>query len=211
MRQQRVSDPYHIYFEENRLWENITWFGVPMWKLPNDIIIIQEIIFETKPEAIIETGTGYGGSALFYASILKLIGRGKVLTVDVRDDFKKYKDLNLVDYVLPFIGSSTDASIVRRIKELTDGRSTMVILDSFHSERHVFDELILYANLVSVGNYLIVEDTHMNGNPVPWEYDEGPMGAVKKFLKNDKRFEIDKSREKLIMTFNPNGFLKRIS
>ena len=182
-----------------------------MWKLPNDIIIIQEIIFETKPEAIIETGTGYGGSALFYASILKLIGRGKVLTVDVRDDFKKYKDLNLVDYVLPFIGSSTDASIVRRIKELTDGRSTMVILDSFHSERHVFDELILYANLVSVGNYLIVEDTHMNGNPVPWEYDEGPMGAVKKFLKNDKRFEIDKSREKLIMTFNPNGFLKRIS
>ena len=210
-RSNRVSDEYHIYFEENRLWENITWLGIPMWKLPNDAMIIQEIIYETKPEAIIETGTGYGGSTLFYASILKLMGGGKVLTVGIRDDFKKYKDLNMIDWVLPLIGSSIDLDIVKRISELVEGRSTMVILDSCHSEEHVSKELEIYADLVSIGNYLIVEDTHVGGNPVEWEYGEGPMGAVKRFLEKDKRFEVDKSREKLVMTFNPCGFLKRIA
>ncbi|KKM74647.1 hypothetical protein LCGC14_1398230 [marine sediment metagenome] len=210
-RKSKISDPYHIYFEKNRLWENITWLGVPMWKLPNDAMIIQEIIYETKPEAVIETGTGFGGSTLFYASILKLMGGGKVLTIDVRDDFKKYKYLNMVDWVLPFIGSSIDPDMVKGISELVEGRSTMVILDSCHSEEHVSKELDLYSGLVSVGNYLIVEDTHVGGNPVEWECGKGPMEAVKKFLEKDKRFEVDKSREKLVMTFNPFGWLKRIS
>jgi len=210
MREDKISDPYHIYFEENRLWENITWLGVPMWKLPNDAMIIQEIIYETKPEAIIETGTGFGGSTLFYASILKLMGGGKVLTIDVRDDFKRRLKFNMVDWVLPFIGSSIDPDMVKGISELVEGRSTMVILDSFHSEEHVSKELEIYADLVSVGNYLIVEDTHVGGNPVEWEYGEGPMGAVKRFLEKDKRFEVDKSREKLVMTFNPSGFLRKI-
>ncbi len=210
MREDRISDPYHIYFEKNRLWENITWLGVPMWKLPNDAMIIQEIIYETKPEAVIETGTGFGGSTLFYALILKLIGQGKVLTVDVRDDFERYKNSNLIGWIISFIGSSIDLDIVRRISELVEGRSTMLILDSCHSEEHVSKELDLYADLVSVGNYLIVEDTHVGGNPVEWEYGKGPMEAVKKFLEKDKRFEVDKSREKLVMTFNPSGWLKRI-
>ena len=210
VKQGKVSDDYHIYFEKYRLWENITWLGVPMWKLPNDAMIIQEIIYETKPEAIIETGTGFGGSTLFYASILKLMGGGKVLTIDVRDDFKRRLKFNMVDWVLPFIGSSIDPDMVKGISELVEGRSTMVILDSFHSEEHVSKELEIYADLVSVGNYLIVEDTHVGGNPVEWEYGEGPMGAVKRFLEKDKRFEVDKSREKLVMTFNPSGFLRKI-
>ena len=211
MREDRISDSYHIYFEENRLWGNITWLGVPMWKLPNDAIIIQEIIYETKPEAIIETGTGFGGSTLFYASILKLMGGGKVLTIDTTDYFERYKNSNLIGWIISFIGSSIDPDMVKKISELVEGRSTMVILDSCHSEEHVSKELDLYSDLVSVGNYLIVEDTHVGGNPVEWEYGKGPMEAVKKFLGKDKRFEVDKSREKLIMTFNPCGWLRRIS
>jgi cephalosporin hydroxylase len=211
MRENRISDPYHIYFEKNRLWENITWLGVPMWKLPNDAMIIQEIIYETKPEVIIETGTGYGGSALFYASIFQLIGRGEVLTIDV--GYKKGLAHNLfVDRrVTRIIGQSTHPSIIEKAKEFSRHKSTMVILDSCHSEEYVSKELNLYAGLVSVGNYLIVEDTHVGGNPVEWEYGRGPMEAVKKFLEKDKRFEVDKSREKLVMTFNPDGFLRKVS
>jgi len=209
-RSDRVSDKYHILFEKNRLWEGITWLGVPMWKLPNDAIIVQEIIYETKPEAVIETGTGHGGSALFYASVLRSFGNGRVLTVDIKNETSQYPNYNAVARIMSFIGSSTNPLIVKKIKDLSAGRVTMVILDSFHSKEHVLKELELYSDMVTVGNYLIVEDTHVNGNPVPWEYEEGPMEAVKEFLKKDDRFEIDKSREKLVMTFCPNGFLKKI-
>lgn len=210
MRQQRISDPYHIHFENNRLWENLTWLGVPMWKLPNDAMIIQEVIYETKPEIIIETGTGRGGSALFYASILQLIGKGEVLTIDI--EYKRssdYHNLFVNRRVTQIIGQSTHSSIIERARKFSSNKSTMVILDSFHSEEYVLEELNLYADFVSVGNYLIVEDTHVNGNPIEWKYKGGPMEAVKKFLKKDTRFEVDKSREKLILTFNPDGFLRR--
>ncbi len=204
----RISDSYHKHFEKNRLWEQLTWLGVPMWKLPNDAIVLQEIIFETKPKIVVETGTGLGGSALYYASILTLIDSGKVITVDLSET--NFPNIPLARKVTQFIGRSDDVCIIKIIKKLTENQSTMVVLDSFHSEEYVLKELELYAPFVTKGNYLVVEDTHVGGNPVDWKWGKGPMEAVKRFIEKSDEFVIDRDREKLIMTFNPMGYIKRI-
>jgi len=208
----KISDEYHNYFEKSRLWETITWMGVPMWKLPNDAMIIQEIIWETEPDVIIETGTGQGGSALFYASILKLFdNQGRVVTIDK----EKKVDFSSMwfpwwDSIIQIIGSSIDFDVVSEVEKYCKNFSTMVILDSFHSYNHVVRELEIYSQYVSQGNYLIVEDTHVSGHPVEWEYDKGPYEAVQDFLFVNDSFEVDPYRERLGMTFNPSGYLRRL-
>jgi len=213
MRNSRISDPYHIHYEKNRLWENTTWMGVPMWKLPNDAMIIQELIWKIKPDLIIETGTGRGGSALFYASILYCIGStfSKVLTIDTDSIDQSYIPDNLFDKIMFYRGQSIDPDIISAVKEqVRISRRIMVLLDSWHSEEYVLQEIDVYSKFVTLDSYLIVEDTHVNDNPVPWDYGNGPMGAVNTFLEKNNNFEIDKNCEKLVMTFNPNGYLKRI-
>lgn len=208
----KVSDQYHQYFEKKRLWENVSWVGVPMWKLPNDAIILQEIIWETEPFVIIETGTGFGGSALFYASLLLLLDdMGKMVTIDIEKkvDFSNMR-FSWMTSIVQLIGSSTSPEVIKRVYEECNNLKTMVILDSFHSYEHVLKELFIYSDLVSEDCYLVVEDTHVNGNPVEWDYGKGPYEAVQDFLKIDGRFEVDKSREKLEMTFNPGGFLRKV-
>ncbi len=198
------------YSEPDRTWSDVWWLGYQLLKNPMDLWIYQEIIFEVKPEIIIETGTGWGGSALYLASILELIGEGEVLSVDVKssDDLAhprpKHKRISYL------IGSSVDGYVVREAASRARGRRTMVILDSEHSKNHVLMELIIYSQLVSPKSYLIVEDTQMNGNPIEWNKGEGPMEAVEEFLKRNKSFEIDRLREKFYLTFNPKGFLRKL-
>lgn len=201
----RLSDDFHIYYEKKRLWETTTWLGVPIWKLPFDAFVIQELIYETRPDYIIETGTGFGGSALFYASIQDMIKHGRVISVDVENKVNfKHKRIKFL------ISSSIDNPINNQIYRIVKANNNMVILDSWHTKEHVLKEIELYAHFVGLNNYLIIEDTHMNGNPIKWKWGDGPMEAVKEFLKSNKNFIIDKHCERLGMTFNPNGYLKRI-
>lgn len=208
-----ISDNFHKHYEKNRIWEKTSWLGVPMWKLPFDAFIIQELIFKIKPDYIIETGTNFGGSTLFYASILELIGHGCVVTIDVEDKIK-YNNSTAKrlreNRIVQFLGSSTDPVIYNEVKKLTEYKKNIVLLDSWHSKAHVLQEMKMYSKLLIVGTYMIVEDTHVSGHPIEWAWGEGPYEAVQEFLENNPCFSIDKKCEKLGMTFNPNGYLKKV-
>lgn len=214
-RRMKAIDEYHILYEKARIWDNNSWLGVPCWKLPMDAFVIQELIVKLRPEFIIETGTGKGGSSMFYASICELLGEGKVITVDIenRVDHNKINEYEWSDRIKFIHGGSTNQIIVDKIKGIVgDSTKNMVILDSWHTKDHVYKEMLLYSPFVPVGGYMIVEDSHASGNPVPWEYDdEGPMGAINKWidLYGDK-WEVDFKCEKHLMTFNPKGWIKKI-
>jgi cephalosporin hydroxylase len=196
------------YYENSKqTWENTSWLGVPLEKYPTDLFIYQEIIFETKPDVMIEAGTLKGGSAYFFASLFDLLGNGRVITMDIVDHAEKPKHPR-IEYLLM---SSVSDQAVRRIKsEIKTGDRVMVSLDSNHTAAHVFKELQLYSPLVTKGCYLVVEDTNINGHPVYPFYGPGPMEAVKQFLANNREFEVDHSREKFMLTVSPNGYLRRV-
>lgn len=208
----KLIDAFHIEYEETRMFEKISWLGTPMYKLPFDAIVLQELIYKIQPNIIIETGTARGGSALFFATLCELLDHGKVITVDIADKVSPSTFNNKIfkKRVIRHLGSSIDSAIVDNIKRSTEGAVTLVTLDSWHTKEHVLKELELYSPLTSRGSYIVVEDTHVNGNPVPWKWGEGPMEAVQEFLKTNDNFEVDKSCEKFYLTFSPNGYLKRI-
>lgn len=208
----RVRDAFHrLYYGTGREpgpWRHTYWLGVPVFKCPLDLWVYQELIVELRPDWIIETGTAYGGSALYLASICDLLGHGRILTVDVVQGVSRPNHPRIF-YVT---GSSTSAQVLDTVTRSVRGASVvMVILDSDHSRDHVLNELRQYSNLVTLGSYLIVEDTNVNGHPVCPEHGPGPMEAVVSFVEEDKRFEVDVSREKFLMTFNPRGFLKKVA
>ncbi len=204
-----VIDHFHrLYYESpRRTRRNTFWLGVQAQKCPLDLWIYQEIIFETRPDIIIETGTASGGSALFLATIFNLIGKGEVVSIDIEDKENRPEDPR-IKYLL---GSSTSEEIVRKVQALISGKDRiMVVLDSDHHKDHVLKELQIYSKFVTRENYLVVEDTNINGYPVRPKFGAGPMEAVKEFLRMNDDFVIDRSREKFYLTFNPDGYLKKI-
>jgi cephalosporin hydroxylase len=199
-------------FHDIPIWSHMWFHNVPIEKNPLDLWMMQQIIYETQPEMIVETGTFRGGSALYWAHTLNGMGleNSRVLTVDIGDYNATAATHPLwKKYVTFFKGSSTDAGIVAEIAKRTQGRKTLVTLDSDHSMQHVLNELRAYAPLVTKGSYLVVEDTHIDGVPTQPDAGPGPLAAVMKFLEETKDFEQDFSREAFIMTFNPGGWLRR--
>jgi len=189
-----------------------TWLGIPTLENPCDMWAIQEIICETRPDFIIETGTYKGGGALFFASVLQNIGEtGKVVTIDIKPRIEDAAQIKLFKDRVEFIeGGSTSEQVICRIKERVGGQKVMVTLDLDHHFDHVLDELRLYSKLVSPGCYLIVQDTAHNGRLLPKTFGKGPEAAVEVFLKENRNFQRDKGREKFMLTFHPGGYLKRI-
>ncbi|HEY3876254.1 MAG TPA: CmcI family methyltransferase [Candidatus Kapabacteria bacterium] len=205
-----VTREFHkLYYYSNvagKTWSDTWWMGTQVLKCPLDLWIYQEIIHRTKPDLIIETGTYKGGTAHFFASMCELMGTGEVITVDIEPLANRPEHPRLT-YLS---GSSTSPEIISKIEERTRTKaSVLVILDSDHSEAHVRNELELYAPFVTKENYLIVEDTNINGNPVLSESGPGPHEAIDYFLPSHPEFTIDRSMEKLLMTFNPGGYLLR--
>lgn len=195
-------------FFDSRVWADTTWFGTQALKNPLDLWVYQEILFECRPDAIIETGTFKGGSALFLAHMLDLLGRGVVVTIDL-EEIPGRPGHPRIRYLQ---GSSAAPETVAAVRSLiAPGDRAMVILDSDHSFEHVSRELDLYAEFVSPGGYLIVEDTVVNGHPILPEFGPGPFEAVAAFLRRDDRFQRDATREKFMLTFNPCGFLRRVT
>ena len=180
--------------------------GVPVLKCPLDLWVYQEIIVETKPTLIVECGTAYGGSALWMASILDQLGAGMVFTIDrsLRVGFPPHPRITYRE------GSSTSTPTMAAVAlaYVHAGARTMVVLDSDHKAAHVRNELDLYAPLVTPGQYLIVEDTCI-GHPVFPEMLPGPAEALEEWLPQHPEFEVDRSREKFGVTWNPGGWLRR--
>lgn len=197
---------YYDYGEDERVWQSTYWLGVKTAKNPLDLWIFQEIIFETKPDLIIETGSFMGGSALYMATICDLVNNGEIISIDInRTDFPKHNRIKFLS------GSSIDEEIINQVHNtIEENKKVMVVLDSDHTKKHVLEELKIYGKLVTKGCYMIVEDTNVNGHPVKPEFGDGPMEAVNIFLENNTFFVVDKSREKFFLTFNPNGYLKKI-
>jgi cephalosporin hydroxylase len=212
-REQVIETFQRIYYNPERF--QSTYLGVMSMQYPTDNWIMQEIISEVKPDFVIETGTAEGGTALFYATILEKVNEnGKVITVDIEPHSPKVSEFKTWRERVEFIkGSSVSPEIVDSITKRVRGHKVLVTFDSNHATEHVLMELKLYSPLVSLNSYLVVQDTHLGGHPhrlVGMNDDEGPWVAVQAFLKTNKNFEIDHSREKHLITQNPSGFLKRI-
>jgi cephalosporin hydroxylase len=186
-------------------WQDTRWLGAKVLKIPFDLWVYQEILFETKPDVIIETGTFDGGSTYFYASIFDLLGAGEVISIDV-DPHSGRPEHARITYIK---GSSTDAALVYDVKEKVKGKRVMVVLDSDHSEKHVREELSIWSEIVSPGCYLVIEDTNVYGHPVNKEHGRGPMEAVKDWEKANPPFKNDPTREKYMVSFQPHGYWKR--
>jgi cephalosporin hydroxylase len=207
-RQRRIVRPFHRLFYESgtRTWSNTRWLGTPAQKCPFDLWVYQELLHELRPEVIVECGTADGGSAHFLASICDLLGGGEIVTIDIREGSGRPAH-GRITYLT---GSSIAPEIVDNVRKRVEGRSSvLVLLDSNHERDHVLAEMRLYGPFVTPGSYLVVEDSNVNGNPVLPEFGPGPGEAIDAFLAETDEFEIDESREKYFLTFNPRGYLRK--
>jgi cephalosporin hydroxylase len=209
LRARWITNRFHAlyYYRRRQTWRNTTWLGVEIEKCPFDLWIYQELVHELRPDWVVETGTACGGSAAYLASLCDLVDRGRVVTIDVAEREGR-PDHPRIEYVR---GDSVDPAVVEGVRaRIAPGERTLLILDSDHRRDHVLAELRAYQGLVDVGSYCIVEDSNVGGHPVAREFGPGPMEAIRAFLAENDAFEVDRSREKFYLTFNPSGFLKRV-
>lgn len=200
-----------------------SWFGEPILNLPQDLFALQDIIYKTRPEYIIEVGVAWGGSLLFYSTLMNILGGGKkIIGIDtfVPDDLKERiashgKLSEMIEWI---VGSSVEYNTIDKIKKIVgNSRNVMIILDSYHTHDHVLKELRLYSPFVGKGYYLICCDTIVEYIPVqkhrsrPWGPENNPKTALNVFLRENDRFKVDKDLEnKLLLTCNPSGYLEAI-
>ena len=199
---------------------NFSWLGRPIIQCPQDIVAMQEIIWQVKPDLLIETGIAHGGSLIFYASMLELLGDNRqVLGIDIdirehnRVEIEKHPMYRRIDMIE---GSSIDEKIAEKVYDFAKARErVMIVLDSMHTHEHVLKELELYSPLVTKDSYLVVFDTVIEDMPKdffpdrPWGKGNNPKTAVWDFLKTSDRFVVDKEIEnKLLITVAPDGYLK---
>lgn len=200
---------------------NFTWMGRPIIQYPQDMIAMQEIIWRIQPDLIIETGIAHGGSLIYYASILELIGKGKVLGIDIdirahnKVEIEKHPMFKRIEMIE---GSSIAPETIEKVTDIArQHRTVMVSLDSNHTHEHVLQELMAYSPLVTKGSYLVCFDTIVEDLPNdylpgrPWKQGDNPKTAVREFLKSNDAFEVDVQIDnKLLISVAPEGYLKRI-
>lgn len=198
-----------LRYQKEVVFDKVTWMGLTARKLVLDAWVYQQILFETRPEIIIEIGNAEGGSTRFLANMLDLLGSGAVLAVDIDHSIFRghHPRVTLVT------GDSAAPETVARVAELAHGRQGLVIHDGDHARAHVLSDLRAYAQFVKLGCYFIVEDTLIDlfraGDGLGGV--NGPLGAVEQFVSEDTRFQIDEAREYFLLTYNPRGYLKRVA
>lgn len=224
---QQAWQAFHLEQVKVKYAYNFFWLGIPILQEPQDIQALQEIIWEVKPDLIIETGIAWGGSIIFSASMLVLleacgkIKNGQVIGLDI--EIRPHNKKAIIDHpmskkITMIEGSSIDQQVILKVKKFAKKKKrVLVILDSYHTHEHVLAELRAYAPLVSISSYCIVRDTGIEDLPSgttldrPWGRGNNPKTAVWEFLKENSNFKADKILEsKLILTGSPNGYLKRI-
>jgi cephalosporin hydroxylase len=196
----------------------LTWLGVPIIQLPEDILMMQELIYKVRPDIIVETGTAHGGSAVFYASMLELLGKGQVISIDV--EIRKHNRLAIQSHPMSkritlIEGSSTDEDVLAQVRQLIRSQdAVLVALDSNHTYAHVQEEMEKYSKLVTPESYMVVFDGVMeiltdapSGSPA-WATDS-PAAALRDFLAKHEEFEVDPYYNRLGVTYCPDGFLRR--
>jgi len=208
-----AAENYHDWYYNTLVWKNVHWLGVQVYKSPMDLWSYQEIITELQPNLIIEFGTHEGGSALYFADLLRSLAiDGEVITVDI--SMKLVKDLAKSRDTIRFVEDSSISPAVEAIlQEATRRRSGKIfaILDSDHAKDHVYAEMVMLREVLKSGDYLVVEDSNINGHPVLPEWGPGPFEAIEQYGKEfPDDYTLDVARErKFGFTFAPRGFLIR--
>ena len=185
--------------KEGRSWGGAMWMGIKIWKYPTDLQLYQELIWELKPRLIIETGTAFGGSALYFAHLLDALGSGKVVSIDLEPVKNSYPRHPRIAYIGGKSSTAPETLLEVRawvygLADVLIGRPTLIILDSDHAKDHVLDELNIYAGLVPPGSWLVVEDTNVNGHPVYPEHGPGPQEALDEWLPKHPDFKADERK-----------------
>jgi len=206
---------------------SFTWMGRPVIQLPEDMLRIQEVIYEIKPDVIIETGIAHGGSLIFYASLCKAMGKGRIVGIDIeirphnRAAIERHE---LFSYLTLIEGSSVAEDVVARVRDQVGaGDSTLIILDSKHSRDHVRAELEAYGPMVSKGSYIVATDGIMSwlGRSAPrtqpdWDWNNPLVAAHDfvaahpEFIIAEPRFPFNEGEITGRVTYWPDAFLKRI-
>ncbi|SRR5258706_8971137 len=201
---------------------NFSWMGRPIIQYPQDMVAMQEIIWEVKPDLVIETGIAHGGSLIYYASLLELAGGGEVLGIDIDIRAHNRKEIEqhpMFKRIKMIEGSSIDEAIIEQVKDAAWNKQRIIVcLDSNHTHEHVLRELELYSSFVSVNSYIIVFDTIVEDLPEgyfsqqrPWGISNNPKTAVDEFLRKNDMFIVDEAIDnKLLISVAPCGYLKRI-
>ncbi|MGX1125817.1 cephalosporin hydroxylase family protein [Pseudomonas sp. HLS-6 TE3448] len=199
---------------------HFSWMGRPIIQLPQDMMAMQELIWNIKPDLVIECGIAHGGSIIYYASLLELQGHGEVLGID--RDIRPHNRLAIESHpmfkrIRMIEGSSVDLAVVEQVRALAAGKKVILVLDSNHTHEHVLEELRLYAPLVSLGSYCVVMDTVVEDMPAdafpdrPWGPGDNPKTAVWAYLEENGDFEIDQQmNDKLLISVAPDGYLRRV-
>jgi len=211
-----------IKADEKRWIHQGSWFGEPLLNLPQDIFALQDIIWRTKPDFIIEVGVAWGGGVLFEAMLLDYIDGQKVIGLDIfipkdlRERIMSHKKLS--DRIELIEGDSTSEKTIEKVKSILNGsKKVLVILDSYHTHQHVLNELKTFSQFVGKGNYLICGDTIVEDIPTqthrprPWGPGNNPGTAVREFLTENDCFQVDEDLEKkLLITCHPGGYLQAV-
>ena len=216
----RESLQWLLHSAGRRYSYNFRWMGRPIIQYPQDMIAMQEILWEVRPDLIVETGIAHGGSLVYYASLCELMGHGEVLGIDI--DIRPHNRAAIESHPMArrirmLQGSSIDPAVVAEVTRLAQGKRVLVVLDSNHTHAHVLAELEAYAPLVSVGSYCVVFDTVVEDMPAdafpdrPWGPGDNPKTAVHEFLRRNQAFEVDGDIEaKIQITVAPEGYLRRV-
>jgi len=218
----KAAEHFNTESNKSQYSYNFSWMGRPIIQYPQDMIAMQEIIWNLKPDLIIETGIAHGGSLIYYASILELIGKGEILGIDI--DIREHNKIEIENHqmakrITMIQGSAIDPLIVEKIKTFAEGKKkVLVCLDSNHTHEHVLAELEMYSPFVTENSYIIVFDTIVENLPEgyftqerPWGIGNNPKTAVSSFLQKNENFVIDTNIDnKLLISVAPQGYLKRI-
>jgi cephalosporin hydroxylase len=201
-----------IYHQKKIHRKEMRWMGVRILKNPMDCWIYQEILWEVRPDVVVELGSLYGGGTLLFCQLLDLLGHGKVISVDVDRSRYQVSHPRLIDIT----GDCSDPGVVARVQEQCAGNKVLIVHDADHTKEAVLRDLRTYADLVSLGSYFIVEDgivdlfAGRSSKQIRWDNSPGPLAAIREFLGQDDRFVVDRERERYLMTANPCGYLRRV-
>jgi len=211
-----IVEQFHLVWYDCASSSTMTWMGHPILKNPMDLWLYQEILCARRPRLLIETGTHHGGSALYFSMIARMADFPlDIVTIDFNPKLAYDPAAYCIHSVRAISTTRFALDQVKKIRdalarELGDDPQTMVVLDSDHSMQNVLDELTAYSPFVTPGDYLVVEDTNVNGHPVLPRHGPGPFEAVRRFLSEHREFQSDAIGEKFLLTQNPGGWLRRI-